>query len=226
MMTEKCSDTLWLEDCINSLWDMGLRNVILSLIYLMNEEARVTVKTPIGDTDAILLTNLIKQGTVLSPVPNNCSFNKMSTHSTGYNFGSVQIKPVKFVDDIVDPSRDKAGAIASNSVLEAIQHEKRMSFSVEKCELLKINCTKVIESARYLTNLKGDHSDTWRKRHVKTKGTSVELCSLSRGLFSGIRQIESMFILHKTVFVPRLIYSCEAWSNLKQQITKFCSQHS
>ena len=41
----------------------------------------------------------------------------MSTHSTGYNFGSVQIKPVEFVDDIADPSREKASAIASNSVL-------------------------------------------------------------------------------------------------------------
>ena len=48
----------------------------------------------------------------------------MLTHSTGYNFGSVQIKPMEFVDDIADPSRDKDIAIASNSVLEAIQHEK------------------------------------------------------------------------------------------------------
>ena len=54
-----------------------------------------------------------------------------------------------------------------------------------------------------------------RERHLKAKGTSVELCSLSRGLSLGIRQIESMLILYKTVFVPRLIYNCEAWSKLK-----------
>ena len=47
----------------------------------------------------------------------------MSTHNTDRNFGSVQIKPMEFVDDIADPSMDKASAIASNSVLEAIQHE-------------------------------------------------------------------------------------------------------
>ena len=64
----------------------------------------------------------------------------MSTHSTGYNFGSVQLKPLEFVDDIADSSREKASAIASNSVLGAIQHENRISFSAEKCELLKINC--------------------------------------------------------------------------------------
>ena len=68
---------------------MGVRNDILSLIYLKNKEARVTVKTQVGDTEAMLLTNLVKQGTVLGPVLNNCSLNKMSTHGTGFNFGSV-----------------------------------------------------------------------------------------------------------------------------------------
>ena len=120
--------------------------------------------------------------------------------------------------------------MSDNSVLEAIQHEKRISFSAEKCELLKINCNnsdgfkangiaiKVVESARYLgdlSNIKGDNSDMCRERHLKAKGTTVKLCSLSRGLSFGIRQIESMLILYITVFVPRLIYNCEAWSNLK-----------
>ena len=58
---EKCFDSLWLEDSINSLGDMGVRNDILSLIYLMNKEARVTVKTPVGDTDPILLTLLSRE---------------------------------------------------------------------------------------------------------------------------------------------------------------------
>ena len=105
---------------------------------------------------------------------------------------------MEFVDDIADPSRDKARAIASNSVLEAIQHEKRMPFSAEECELLKINCNnnndgfkvngigiKVVESARYLGdlfNIKGDNSDMYRERHVKVEGTFVEWCSLSGGL--------------------------------------------
>ena len=58
---QKCFDNLWLEDCINSLWDMGMRNDILSLICLMKKEARVTVKTQVGDTDAILLIILLSR---------------------------------------------------------------------------------------------------------------------------------------------------------------------
>ena len=46
---------------------------------------------------------------------------------------------MEFVDDLVDPNRDKKSALASNAVLKAIQHEKWLTFSAEKCELLKIN---------------------------------------------------------------------------------------
>ena len=76
---EKCFDSLWLEDCINSLWDPGLKDDISCLIYLMNIKATVTIKTPLGDTDRLFLSNFVKQGTVLGPVCNNCSLNKLST---------------------------------------------------------------------------------------------------------------------------------------------------
>ena len=136
---EKCFDSLWLENCINSLWDLGVKDDVLCLIYLMNINVTVTIKTPFGDTDPLFLSNFVKQGTVLGSVLNNCSLNKLSTDSIGYNFGSVQIKSMEFVDDLEDPNGDKQSAQASNAILQVIQHEKLLTFSAEKCELLKIN---------------------------------------------------------------------------------------
>ena len=46
--TEKCFDSLWLEDCINSLWDLEVKDDILYLIHLLNTKASVTIKTPMG----------------------------------------------------------------------------------------------------------------------------------------------------------------------------------
>ena len=99
---KKCFDSLWLKDCINSLWDLGVKDDILRLIYLMNIKATVTIKTPLRDTDLLFLSNFVKQGTVLGLALNNCSLNKLSTDSIGYNFGSVQIKSMEFVDDLAD----------------------------------------------------------------------------------------------------------------------------
>ena len=73
---EKCFDSLWLEDCINSLYENGVKNDILDLIYKMNHKAEIVVKTPFGDCNPIFVENIVRQGTVLGPVLNNCSLHK------------------------------------------------------------------------------------------------------------------------------------------------------
>ena len=48
---------------------------MLYLIHLLNTKAiaSVTIETPMGDTHPLLLSNLVKQGTVLGPILNNWS---------------------------------------------------------------------------------------------------------------------------------------------------------
>ena len=58
----------------------------------MNAKASVTIKTPMGDTYPLILSNLVKQGTVLGPLLHNCSLDRFSKESFGYNFGSVGIQ--------------------------------------------------------------------------------------------------------------------------------------
>ena len=59
-------------------------------IHLFNTKASVTVKTPMGDTHPLLLSNLVKQGTVFGPVLNNCSLDRFSQESFSYQFGLVK----------------------------------------------------------------------------------------------------------------------------------------
>ena len=120
---EKCFDIHWLEDCINSLWDLGEKDDMFYLIHLLNTKASVTIKTPIGDAHPLLLSNLVKRGTVLGPVFNNCSLDRFSQESFSYQFGSVEIKTSLFADDISDPNSCKTTATLSNKVLEDIKHQ-------------------------------------------------------------------------------------------------------
>ena len=43
---EKCFDSLWLEDCINSLWENSVQDATIYLIYLLNAIVSITVNTP------------------------------------------------------------------------------------------------------------------------------------------------------------------------------------
>ena len=136
---------------------------------------------------------------------------------------------MEFVDDLTDPNSYKQSALASNAVLQAFQHEKRLTFSAEKCELLKINSNddtylkvngksmKQVDVACYLGdhfNRQGNNSDLCEEKVTKAKGTIIELCSLCKRINMENKQIESMLLLYKTVFISRLFYNCEAWSNL------------
>ena len=77
----------------------------------------------------------MKQGTILGPVLNNSSLDRFLQESFSYQFGSVEIKTSLFVDDISDPKSCKTTTTLSNKVLEDIQHQNRVTFSAEKCEL-------------------------------------------------------------------------------------------
>ena len=112
---------------------------------------------------------------------------------------------------MADPNRDKQSALASNAVLQTIQHEKRLAFSAEKCELLKINskddtCLKVngksmkqVDVACYLGdhfNRQGNSSDLCEERVTKAKATIIEICSLCKGIDMENKQIEGMLLLY------------------------------
>ena len=127
-MTEKCFDGLWLEDCLNSLWKNGVQSDIFYLIHLINKRSNTTVKTPFGDTYPFLAKEIVKQGTVLGPVLNNCSLDDTCKEVKWYQYGTVKLIPLEFVDHIADPKRNKYDAQISNKVIIGSQELKKLKF--------------------------------------------------------------------------------------------------
>ena len=75
----------------------------------------------------------------------------------------------------------------------------------------------MVEFARYLGdyfNTSGDNTTLYKECCLRAKGSTVELIALCKEIKFGKRQIENMLVLYKAVFLPQLIYDCEAWSNL------------
>ena len=142
--------------------------------------------------------------------------------SHGYFLGSVEIKPIEFLDDITDPNEGQLSAqMKNNKIIEHIQREKRLMFSEEKCELLKVNSkagdatiqvngksVKTVRVVRCLGdhfNFKGNNKDLCKERVKKAKGTIIDIMTLFKEICFGIKQIECMLILYRSMFLPRLI---------------------
>ena len=53
---------MWLEETINDIWEAGINDNNLSLIYKMNEEVQVAIKTQFGLTERIPIEKIVMQG--------------------------------------------------------------------------------------------------------------------------------------------------------------------
>ena len=166
----------------------------------MNVKPNVIVKTRFGDTDPMHLTNIVKQGTGLRSMLNNCSLDRVCKEGYSYHLGSVEIRPMEFVDDTADPNSDEVSAKFRNRIVEQIQYEKRLTLSSEKCELLKINSRCRDESITVNgENIKSVVVARYLGRVGRAKGSTFELIALCCEVKFGTRQIENKLILYQSV---------------------------
>ena len=63
-------------------------------------------------------------------------------------------------------------------------------------------------------NSQGNNSDMILERIKKAVGAIIELFSLSKEAIFGKYQMSNQIRLYKTVFLPRLLYNSETWTNL------------
>ena len=64
----QCFDSLWLSECLNDIYESGLKDDKLALIYNINSKVDFKVKTPVGMTNSEVIENVICQGDVFGPI--------------------------------------------------------------------------------------------------------------------------------------------------------------
>ena len=65
---EKCLYALWAQECINTLYERGLNNNKLVLLFEETDYARIAIKTAMEITERISIENVIMQGTVFGSI--------------------------------------------------------------------------------------------------------------------------------------------------------------
>ena len=65
---KKCFDTLWLHQCCNYLYEAGIKDDNLSLIYKGNSVNRITVLSPAGASKEAEIRDCVAEGSGLGPI--------------------------------------------------------------------------------------------------------------------------------------------------------------
>ena len=139
---KQCFDSLWLQECLNDMYENGVKDDKLALLYNINTHVKIAVKTPVGKTRRGSIHNVITQGDVFGPFL--CSnqvdtIGKECLQEGKYSYtykGEVEIPPLGMVDDLLCISECGHRTAMMNSFICFKTNSKKLQFGAEKCKKL------------------------------------------------------------------------------------------
>ena len=184
---KQCFDSLWLEDCLNDLYDSGVKDDNLALLYNVNKDVKVAVKTPVGKTTRKSIFNVITQGDVFSPII--CS-NTVDTigreclqegkYTYSYR-GEVDIPPLSMMDDLLCVSECGHRSHMINAYINHKASSKKLQFSANKCKKMHVGKIKEEYKCQKLV------IDEWiEEAQINKENKNIEI----KDLFKGKKEME------------------------------------
>ena len=136
-------DIIDLEEALNDIFDYGLNNDNLSLVYKANTEVNMAVKTPGGLTDRRKIRNSVLQGdtfgSLLASVQVDTIAKDVEEAGVGLKYkNELPINILGLVDDIIGVTEAGYKAAQMNSVVNVKTAEKLLQFGVSKCKSMLI----------------------------------------------------------------------------------------
>ena len=104
---EKCFDSLWTYECINDFYEFGLQNNKLAILFEINKNAQIAIKTSHGNTKRVNIPNFIRQGTMWGSMFCTSTVDKLSQKAYAeeamlYKYkGEISVPPLRMVDNVL-----------------------------------------------------------------------------------------------------------------------------
>ena len=233
----KCFDGLWLEECCNNLYEAGVVDDKLALVYEGNLINKVAVKTPGGLTDRRIVERIVMQGGVTGPVCCAVQTDKMGKDALNNNQylymykGSVGIPTLAMVDDIAKISVCGTPAVVDNAYINARIEQSKQLFNGTKCHSMhtgkqnqpcsvlnaheqKINRVAKEKYVGDIITSDGKHSKNILDRRSKGIGVISEIASILNGLCLGEHYFNTALMLRQAMLLQVLLSNSETWLRL------------
>ena len=141
---EQCFDSLWQEEVTNDLYEAGVTDDKLSLLYKITQNNKVAVKTSQGLSQRKQVENIICQGEPWGPI--ECSvqvdvIGKEGLHEDlePYRYkNKVKIPALGWIDDIITVSESGYKTARMNSFINAKLAIKKLRLGAKKCFMMHV----------------------------------------------------------------------------------------
>ena len=239
---EKCFDSLWVEECVNDLYESGLQNDKLPLLYLENQNAKIAVKSQTGMSKRKYIHNIIMQGSVWGSLMCTVSMDKLGQHvykkdDLIYMYkGAVEVPTLGMVDDIMSIQKCNNETVKINAVINSFVESKKLNLSKSKCYKIHIekqkkkehNCAKLkihnndmkdSEKQKYLgdvVDISGKIRSTVEERRQKGYGMVAEILAIINDIPLGQFRIEIGLKLRQAMLISAMLFNSEAWHDISE----------
>ena len=194
-------------------------------------KSNITVLTPYGPTEEFSVKDIVKQGICNGPILCSTSTGQYCTDkyskSSGVFICTQKVKPVAFVDDLIDPNRTVSDIIESNENAKHFEKIKRLTFKADKCKSLYINygkeqCIELdsngeiaenVDSVKYLGdifNSRGNNNDLTESRIRTGKQKIGVIQAFCKEIGLGNYEIQIMLQLYESIFLSTVLFNCQS----------------
>jgi exonuclease III len=236
----KCFDGLWLEECCNNLYEAGITDDKLAMIYEGNKVNNVAVRTPAGLTERAIIERIVTQGGVTGPLCCAVQTDGIGKQSLEegtnlyYYKGVVGIPTLAMVDDLAKISTCGIESVKDNSYVNAKIEQNKLLFNGPKCHqmhagkpsktcpALRAHTTHmdVVSEEKYIGDIisnDGKHTKNITLRRSKGIGISNEIVVVLNSLFLGSHHFWIAKMLRRAMLISVLLFNAETWLRLTKE---------
>ena len=136
---KQCFDSMWLKETMNDLFEAGVQDDQLGVLFEANKEINLAIKTPNGLTDRVKVEEIILQGDVFGPMQCSVtvdSFGKeciLEDKHLYYYKDEVPVPILTMVDDALAITECGYEATMMNAYLNTKTNIKKLQYGVKKC---------------------------------------------------------------------------------------------
>ena len=138
-------------DCCNELYRSQVRGKVYRLLFSLNKNSKIRVRTPVGDSQSAETGPCLTQGSVEGAVwsavnldngvkdffhgepENNEPESDSAEIIEDVKYGEVEIKPLLFQDDVANTANSLKAAQLANTRMEELIDSKSLLLNLDKC---------------------------------------------------------------------------------------------
>ena len=159
-------DAIHLEQAVSDIFNYGMDDDNLVLLYQANKEINMAVNTPNGLSERQTLENVVLQGdtwgSLMASVQVDLIGKEVERSGYGYMYKDVQsVSLLGLVDDIIGVTEAGYRAQQLNAMLNVKTAEKRLQFGINKCKSMLVSRSPqtVLNSPLAVDNWKVIHKE-------------------------------------------------------------------